>query len=252
MLFGSPSSKILLAARGGSLEMVKMLLKRDPDLVFTKDNEGATPLHMAALGGHTDIAEFLLANKADINANDNNGQTPLDCAANNIADLLRQKGGIANTLPMDTSMNTQEAEVQTEEENVSDPNRKSQPAKGVWWWAGFFGFALFSQGPLGAIGMLIPYLVMLAICAWWYSASKRRQRKSLGFQVCGYLMFAIGSSLPISLWVAMLLPVVAGHSVNVNFGKILFQLVGGGVFCAAFIAIAFFSVFERKQKTSDK
>jgi ankyrin repeat protein len=78
--------------------MVKRLLKRDPDLVFTKDGKGATPLHVAASGGHAEIVAFLLANKADVNTKDNNGQTPLDCAANNIVDLLRQKGGTGNAL----------------------------------------------------------------------------------------------------------------------------------------------------------
>ena len=33
------------AAKDGDLEKVKALLKDNPDLVFSKDNDGATPLH---------------------------------------------------------------------------------------------------------------------------------------------------------------------------------------------------------------
>ncbi len=42
---------------------------------------GQTPLHMAACKGHKDVAELLLANKAEVNAKDNNGVTPLHLAA---------------------------------------------------------------------------------------------------------------------------------------------------------------------------
>jgi len=47
--------------------------------------------------GHEDIAELLLANKADINAKDKTGWTPLHAALSqgqqDMADLLRQHGG---------------------------------------------------------------------------------------------------------------------------------------------------------------
>ncbi len=36
------------AARNGDLEKVRALLKDNPDLVFSKDDNGKTPLHMAA------------------------------------------------------------------------------------------------------------------------------------------------------------------------------------------------------------
>jgi ankyrin repeat protein len=35
------------------------------------------PLHEAAMGGHKDVAELLLANGADVNARNNRGETPL-------------------------------------------------------------------------------------------------------------------------------------------------------------------------------
>ena len=40
-----------------------------------------TPLHFAAHNGSKDMAEFLLANKAEVNARDKYGETPLHCAA---------------------------------------------------------------------------------------------------------------------------------------------------------------------------
>ena len=47
-LFGakaSPTAEIHEAARDGDLENVKALLKHYPDLVFSKDTYGLTPLH---------------------------------------------------------------------------------------------------------------------------------------------------------------------------------------------------------------
>jgi ankyrin repeat protein len=46
--------------------------------VNAKDNYGATPLHYAA---NKDMTELLLANKADVNARGNDGWTPLHEAA---------------------------------------------------------------------------------------------------------------------------------------------------------------------------
>jgi ankyrin repeat protein len=56
-----------------------------------------TPLHLAAFYDHQDMVELLLANKADINAKNNKGETPLRVAADkgkqNLVELLRQHGG---------------------------------------------------------------------------------------------------------------------------------------------------------------
>jgi ankyrin repeat protein len=60
----------------GDMEKVKKLIKDNPDLVFSKDENGWTPLHLAA-HGRKEMAELFLANKAEINAKDNNGSTPL-------------------------------------------------------------------------------------------------------------------------------------------------------------------------------
>src|ERR1017187_8938103 len=63
------------AAAGGDLEKVRALLKGNPDLVSSKDdNYGATPLHRAAQKGHKEVVELLLDSKAQVNAKDNYGQ----------------------------------------------------------------------------------------------------------------------------------------------------------------------------------
>jgi ankyrin repeat protein len=54
-------------------------------------------LHEAALFGNKGVAELLLANKAEVNAKANDGDTPWHYAVFNghkdIAELLRQRGG---------------------------------------------------------------------------------------------------------------------------------------------------------------
>jgi ankyrin repeat protein len=69
------------ATRGGDLEKVKALLKKNPDLVLSKDDIGATPLHYAAQYGQNNVAELLLNNKADVNAKAKSLVTPLHLAA---------------------------------------------------------------------------------------------------------------------------------------------------------------------------
>ena len=43
-----------------------MLIKENPDLVFSEDANGCTTLFLAAIYNHKDVAELLLANKADV------------------------------------------------------------------------------------------------------------------------------------------------------------------------------------------
>jgi ankyrin repeat protein len=80
------------AARAGDLAKVKALLNDNPKLVFSKDDNGTTPLHLAAHEGRKDVAELLLAKKADVNAQNNNGTAPLHWAAiydhKDVAELL--------------------------------------------------------------------------------------------------------------------------------------------------------------------
>jgi ankyrin repeat protein len=95
LAWGSPafSSEIHNAAQHGDVQKIKALLNDNPALVFSKDNYGNTPLHDAALNGHKDVAELLVAHGADVNAKNNNGSTPLHLAASykghkDVAELL--------------------------------------------------------------------------------------------------------------------------------------------------------------------
>lgn len=80
------------AAGSGDLVKAQALLKGNPDLVFSKGNLGCTPLHRAVKQRHKDVAELLLASKADVNAKTNNSFTPLLLAVQNghkdVAELL--------------------------------------------------------------------------------------------------------------------------------------------------------------------
>jgi len=100
-----PGFEINKAARDDDLGKVKALLKGNPDLVFTKyDKYGATPLHVAAEKGHKEVADLLLANKAEVNAKITTGATPLHMAAfsgrKELVELL-----LANKAEVDTKAN---------------------------------------------------------------------------------------------------------------------------------------------------
>jgi len=88
----SQASSIHDAAQGEDLEKIRTLLSGNPDLVFSKATFGMTALHMAALFGCKGAAELLIANRAEVNANDENGDTPLHLAAReghkDLAELL--------------------------------------------------------------------------------------------------------------------------------------------------------------------
>jgi len=64
------------ASWDGDLQKVTTLLKENHVLVFSKDKYGFTPLHWAALAGHKDVAELLLADGARVNATSNKGRVP--------------------------------------------------------------------------------------------------------------------------------------------------------------------------------
>jgi ankyrin repeat protein len=59
------------AARKGDVKKVQALLQGDPKLVNDKDNQGNTPLHVAALHGQLNVVQALLDAGADVNAKNN-------------------------------------------------------------------------------------------------------------------------------------------------------------------------------------
>ena len=77
---GSP---MWVAARKGNIKAVKQHLAAGA-LVNAKNESGWTPLHQAAWGGHTEVAELLIAKGAEVNAMGYEyGATPLDLAGLN-------------------------------------------------------------------------------------------------------------------------------------------------------------------------
>ena len=64
----------------GSLDDVKILVSRGAD-VNAVDNDGYTPLHMAAMSGYPDKAKYLLEKGANLQALTKSGATPLHLAA---------------------------------------------------------------------------------------------------------------------------------------------------------------------------
>jgi ankyrin repeat protein len=94
---GGPPKTISEAADEGNIEAVKQYLDGGVDVNVKDIRFGWTPLHRAAT---TEIAELLIAEGADVNANDQHGQTPLHSAAWNshkeIAELLISKGADVN------------------------------------------------------------------------------------------------------------------------------------------------------------
>ena len=65
------------AAYGGNLEVVELLVSKGAAVNDTSNFYKMSPLHAAAEEGHADVVAFLLANKAEIEATERNGYTPL-------------------------------------------------------------------------------------------------------------------------------------------------------------------------------
>jgi ankyrin repeat protein len=78
------------AVNNNDLAEVRRLISANPTLVFSKDEDGFTPLHLAASDGYKEIAELLLASNANVNARDNHLSTPLHqvAASGGHADLM--------------------------------------------------------------------------------------------------------------------------------------------------------------------
>ena len=69
-------------------EIVKIFIEKNLDK-NARDNKLRTPLHDAIRKGHVEVARYLIANGADMNALDINERKPLDLATSKeIKDLL--------------------------------------------------------------------------------------------------------------------------------------------------------------------
>jgi ankyrin repeat protein len=88
---------ILAAAYNGNIEAVKQPLAAGTDVNVKGGFADGTPLHYASANGHKGIVELLIAKGANVNANDEDGETPLDWAIllnqSETANFLRKHGG---------------------------------------------------------------------------------------------------------------------------------------------------------------
>ncbi|HVM61981.1 MAG TPA: ankyrin repeat domain-containing protein [Verrucomicrobiae bacterium] len=75
---GTGEGSLHEAALNGKLEKARALIEQHPELVNSQNSyDGQTPLHLAVEYGHKDVAELLLANKADVEAKAHGDWTPL-------------------------------------------------------------------------------------------------------------------------------------------------------------------------------
>lgn len=65
------------ATWNGHFEKVKALLKEKPELISSKNADGDTLLFWAVISLNTNVVKLLIDNKADVNARNDNGMTPL-------------------------------------------------------------------------------------------------------------------------------------------------------------------------------
>jgi ankyrin repeat protein len=147
-IFPRSSISIHDAAAGGDLAEVKTLLKKDPKLVSSRDIKARTALMYAAVSGHKDIAELLLAYKADVNAKDNDDETPLHWAANkDVAELLlankaevNAKGSVGWT-PLHAAVTNKHKDVaELLLASKADINSKDSDGNTPLHWAAFDGY----------------------------------------------------------------------------------------------------------------
>lgn len=86
------NTPLMIAAKIGNIRMVRILLAHSPD-IDKRNEDGNTALMVAAEYGQSVVAEHLIANGASINAENAIGYSPLEIAKRNghaaVVDLLR-------------------------------------------------------------------------------------------------------------------------------------------------------------------
>jgi multidrug efflux pump subunit AcrA (membrane-fusion protein) len=80
------------ATATGNVKAIKKAIANGAD-VNVKAVGGGTLLFIAAHEGHREVAELLIAEGADVNETNGSGETPLNWAKKETADLLRTHGG---------------------------------------------------------------------------------------------------------------------------------------------------------------
>ena len=93
------ATPLIIAAYSGQRGVAAFLIAEGAD-VRAKDSKDTSALHAAAIGGYKDVAELLLAEGVDVDPKDAEGSTPLGWAAyfgyRDVAALLLSKGADVN------------------------------------------------------------------------------------------------------------------------------------------------------------
>lgn len=88
------------AVRGGDVATVRMLLDQDPALISATDENGDSPLHVAAWCRQTEVARLLLDLGGDPNAMNGENRTALhnafEAGGGEIDSLLKERGAIVD------------------------------------------------------------------------------------------------------------------------------------------------------------
>jgi hypothetical protein len=226
---------LIKLVKQGNLPEIEVALSRNTVKTDEPDFLLNTPLHHAAKSNRTDIAELLMAHGANPAKTNIFGRSAKDLASSDQMSAILSR------------------------EKVLIPAVTVWPARGVWWWAGFMAVGLIVQisqtGDIGrapddvvleAIGLfLVSYLAITAICAWWFSESKRRCRRGFLLRVIGYLLFASGSLCPVSAAAMAASPILASHSTAADRTSIIPLALSVGLAGVTLIVVAYFCVFRR-------
>ncbi|XP_067623254.1 uncharacterized protein [Eurosta solidaginis] len=101
----SGNSPLYFAIGNNHVNVANVLLEKDTNVDSNEANGGFTPLHAAAECGYLELVNFLLQNKADVNARNDRDWTPLHAAALNghleIVNALILKGANVNASVID-------------------------------------------------------------------------------------------------------------------------------------------------------
>ncbi|KAF7238704.1 Protein phosphatase 1 regulatory subunit 12C [Varanus komodoensis] len=75
------AAEFLACCAGAELEAAREMLRADSGAVNGTNADGISALHQACIDENMEVVEFLVANGADVNQADNEGWTPLHVAA---------------------------------------------------------------------------------------------------------------------------------------------------------------------------
>jgi ankyrin repeat protein len=73
-------TKIAVALFSGDAETIREYVRNHADVITEKDTYGSTLLHYVAASGHAEIVELMVSAGADVNAENENQETPLHWA----------------------------------------------------------------------------------------------------------------------------------------------------------------------------